>query len=142
MVEPNLIRRDSSTQHRSNELGVHIIRQDGQIIRIQSDILLKTTIFMMKMIRALSAVLLCTSQTELASSTDSTQESDSNQATELHAFAAVGTQFDDTADAFVATDVWEFDVCDGGSLGTCGGAGFSMQVYSKKALSVVRSRTI
>lgn len=87
---------------------------------------------MVKMIRALSAVLLCTSQTEFASSTDSTQETDSDQAAEFHAFAAVGTEFDDTTDTFVATDVWEFDVCDGGSSGTCGGAGFSMQVYSNE----------
>lgn len=131
LMEANLISRDSSTQHRPNELRIHIIRQNGQIIRIQSNILLETTIFMMKMIRALSAVLLCTSQTEFASSTDPTQESDSDQAAEFHAFAAVGAEFDDTADAFVATDVREFDVGDGGSLCTCGGAGFSMQVYSK-----------
>jgi hypothetical protein len=29
----------------------------------------------------------------------------------------------------VATDVWEFDVGDGGTLCTCSGAGFGMQVY-------------
>jgi hypothetical protein len=87
---------------------------------------------MMKVIRTLCAILFCTSQTEFASSTDSTQETNSDQAAELHAFAAVGTELDDTTDAFVATDVREFDVCDGGALCTCRGAGFGMQVYSQE----------
>lgn len=91
---------------------------------------------MMKMICALGAILLCTSQTKLASSTDSTQESDSDQAAEFHAFPAVWSEFDDTAYAFVPTDVREFDVCDRGALCTCSSASFGMQVYTERTLSV------
>lgn len=90
---------------------------------------------MMKVIRALSTVLLHTSETELASSTDSTQETDPDQAAELDIFTTVWSELDYTTDAFVTTDVRQFYVCDRGALCTCGGAGFGVQVYMKRTLS-------
>lgn len=91
---------------------------------------------MVKMICTLGAVLLRTSQTKLASSTDSAQETDSDQAAEFHAFIALWTGFNDAAYAFVATNMREFDVCDWCALCTCGSAGFGMQVYTKRSLSI------
>lgn len=52
-----LVRRDSSTQHRPDNLRIYIVRKDSEIVGIQSDILLEAAVFMVEVVRALDTVL-------------------------------------------------------------------------------------
>jgi hypothetical protein len=126
--ESHFISRHASTQHRANQLGIDIVGQDGQIIRIQRDIFLETTILMMQMVGALHAVLLRTRETEFASATDATCEPDADQASDAKIVTTAGTQSDDSADSFVTTDVRQLDV--GNGLAVCSGGDtlFGVQV--------------
>ncbi|KAL1970006.1 hypothetical protein VTN77DRAFT_6411 [Rasamsonia byssochlamydoides] len=117
------------TQHRPNHPWINIIRQDSQIIRIQSDILLETAILMMEMVRTSNAVLLDASEAKLAPTTDPAREADSYQAADAEILAVTPrSQRDDPPDAFVSAHVREFDLRYGIAVCAGGGAVFGVEV--------------
>ena len=52
-----LVRCDTSTQHRPDNLWIYIVRKDSEIVGIQSDILLEAAVFVVQVVRALDTVL-------------------------------------------------------------------------------------
>jgi hypothetical protein len=126
--QTHLVRRDACTQHRPDYGRINIIRQNRQIVRIKRDVFLETAVLMVQMVRALHAVLLCSSKTELASATDTTRESDAHQPADVQIRATAWTQGDDAADTFVAADVGEFDLRDGVAVWAGCGAVFGVEV--------------
>jgi len=87
-----LIRRQPRTQHRSNRPRVHSLRQNRQIIRIQTNILLEASIFMMQMIRAFAnTMLLLSSKAEFAAPADARGEADADELPDVDVWRAPWT---------------------------------------------------
>jgi len=106
----DFVRCKPSAENRSNNDRVDILRQDGEIICVQSDVLLETAVFMMQVIRTLNAVLLLAGEAELATSADATCKADADQITDLDVVGASFTLDHDPAYTLVTSDVRKFDL--------------------------------
>ena len=126
-----LVRSHARTQDRSNDFGIHILRQDGQIVRVKDDVLLKAPIFMMQMVRAPDAVLLGTGETKLAPSADAARESDAHKISNFDVWLATRSESDDASDALMATDVREFDLGDGIAVRASCSSIFGVKIYDR-----------
>jgi hypothetical protein len=103
--ETNLVRRDAGTENGSDDGGIDILGQDGEIICIQGDILLETAVFVVQVVRAADAMLLLAGQTELAAATDATGKADADEVPDVDIRRTAGAESDDPTDALVAADV-------------------------------------
>lgn len=71
-VQAYLVSRESRTKHRPHNLWIDVIRQKRQIISIECNVLLETSIFVMQMVCTRYTVLFRSRETKLASTTDPT----------------------------------------------------------------------
>lgn len=86
MLTTYFVGSQSSTQDRSNDDRIDIIRQQSEIASVQGDVFLEASVFMMQVVRALDAMLLLTSQTKIASSANSTRKPDADILANLDIF--------------------------------------------------------
>jgi hypothetical protein len=77
---------------------------------------------MVEMVGTVQAVLLCSRETELASSADTAREADPNKCPDFHVWAATGTQGNNTSNTFMAADMRELDLGDRGPVRASSGA--------------------
>ncbi|GAT22390.1 oxidoreductase [Aspergillus luchuensis] len=105
------IRIENSLQtHRPDNLRIYIVRKDSEIVGIQSDILLEAAVFMVEVVRALDTVL----------------EANADQSADLQVRVTVGAQSHNLPDAFMTSNMREFDFCDRIAISTSGGSVFRM----------------
>jgi hypothetical protein len=79
---------------------------------------LEAAILVVQMIGAFDAILFCPREAELASSADTTGETNAHQTSNLQVRSATRTQGHNPSDSFVSTNVRTLDVRDGISVGT------------------------
>lgn len=124
----HLIRRQSRTQDRTDGDRVNVVREQGEVARIQNDILLKAPIFMMQVVGALNAMLFLPSQTILTTPADATRKSDADEAAEFDIFVTPWSQGDNPSHSLVSTYVWELDFGDQVAICVRGGSCLGVKI--------------
>lgn len=91
---------------------------------------METTVLVVKVVGRVDAVLFSPGHAVLAFVADAGGESNAYQRAQLEVVGGfdVGTKGHDASYAFVATDVWEFDVGDGLAVGAGGCPCFGVEV--------------
>lgn len=109
-TQTDLVRRQPRTQDRSDHSRIDVVWKSGEVIGIQRYVFLEAAILVMEMIRRIGAVLFCSSQAILALSAYSAPKSDTNIVSKLDTRIAVLANLNDAPNAFMASNMWKFDV--------------------------------
>ena len=107
-----LVGSQSGAQHRADSDGINVVRQKGQVARVQGNVLLKAAVFMVQMVRASGAVLLGAGEAKLAPPADAAGEADAHETAHLDVRVDAGTQRNNASDALVSADMGQLDVED------------------------------
>ena len=75
---PYLVSRHARTQYGPYGLGINVLRQHCQILRVQHTILLETAVLMVQVISSLGAMLLPIRSAEVAFMADAREEADTD----------------------------------------------------------------
>lgn len=109
-------------------MRIYVVRKQSDIICVESDILLKASVFVVKMICASYAMLFLPCQAIFTAPADTTCKSDADKLAYSDIVGAVRAEGDDTSNALMATNVRKLDVGYRLAIKACGCAFFGMEI--------------